>query len=154
MLTKVKKRLLPKLHQNPVSTETPNTEPTDDKYEGYNKVEGHALTRKDHKRYIEDKIRSGEKLTFEDTFAHNRADLRNPLNWANIPAAAGAGYVDFLTDTVNLIPGVNIPKLPKYESATLQGIRQMSNIIIPTLSIGGLLKRRRSTGSLKSKIGH
>ena len=126
---------------NNVSTETQNVEPETDEYEGYNKLEGQALTKKEHKRWLQDKAARGEKVTFEDTFSHNRADLRNPLNWANIPAAMGAGYVDFLTDTVNLIPGVNIPKLPKYESATLQGIRQMSNIIIPTLSMAGLLKR-------------
>ena len=126
---------------NNVSTETQNVEPETDEYEGYNKLEGQALTKKEHKRWLQDKAARGEKITFEDTFSHNRADLRNPLNWANIPAAMGAGYVDFLTDTVNLIPGVNIPKLPKYESATLQGIRQMSNIIIPTLSMAGLLKR-------------
>ena len=47
----------------PVSTETQQTEQSDDnKYEGYNKVEGHALTREEHKRYIEDKVKSGEKI--------------------------------------------------------------------------------------------
>ena len=76
------------------------------------------------------------KTNFSKSFSSQSGNVLNPLNWANYPAAAGAGYVDFLTDTVNLIPGVNLPKLPKYESASLQGVRQMASIIIPSLSIG------------------
>ena len=52
----------------------------------------------------------------------------------------GAGMVDFAIDTVNIIPGVKIPKLPKYESATLQGIREISGIVIPALYGGIWLK--------------
>jgi hypothetical protein len=105
-----------------------------------NQVEGQALSRKDNRLRIEEKIKRGERVTFADTFAHNRADLRNPLNAANYPAAMGAGMVDFAIDTVNIIPGVKLPKLPKYESATLQGIREMSGIIIPALYGGMWLK--------------
>ena len=59
-------------------------------------------------------------------------DLRNPLNWSNVPAAAGAGLVDFGVDVVNLLPFSNIPKLPKYESDTLQAIRK-GGLIIPMI---------------------
>ena len=115
----------------PVSTETPQTvEPQD-----------RGPTRAELDTRLKEKAAKGEEVTFADTFGGQSADLRNPLNWSNYAGAAGAGYVDFLTDTVNLIPGVNIPKLPKYESASLQGVRQMANIIIPTLSLGGLLKK-------------
>ena len=125
----------------PVSTETPQTiEPQD-----------RGPTRKEAWEQLKGKIEKGEEIKFSDTFGKQSADLRNPLNWGNYPAAMGAGYVDFLTDTVNLVPGVNIPKLPKYESATLQGVRQMSNIIIPTLSLGGLLKKGGAAAHSKVK---
>ena len=39
-------------------------------------------------------------------------------------------------DVVNLLPFSNIPKLPKYESDTLQAIRDMSGLIIPMM-LGG-----------------
>ena len=68
--------------------------------------------------------REGMKKSFTESFGKQSGNVLNPLNWANYPAAAGAGYTDFLIDTVNLIPGVNVPKLPKYESESLQGVRQ------------------------------
>lgn len=121
---------------NTDSTESNNIENTIEPVQ----KEGQALSRKDNEERINEKIRKGEKVTFADTFAHNRADLRNPLNWANYPAAMGAGITDFAIDTVNMLPGVSLPKLPKYESATLQGIREISGIVIPSLYGGMWLK--------------
>lgn len=114
-------------------------------------VEKRGPTRKEAREQLNEKIRKGEKIKFSDTFGKQSADLRNPLNWGNYPAAMGAGYVDFLTDTVNLIPGINLPKLPKYESSTLQGIRQMSSIIIPSLSLSGFLKKQGASAHAKVK---
>ena len=85
--------------------------------------------------------RNQVKDSFSEGFSKTSGNVLNPLNWSNYPAAAGAGYVDFLTDTVNLIPGVDVPKLPKYESGSLQGVRQMASIIIPTMVGSGLLKK-------------
>ena len=99
---------------------------------------------------VED-FREQTRKNFSKSFSSQSGNALNPLNWANYPAAAGAGYVDFLTDTVNLIPGVNLPKLPKYESASLQGVRQMASIIIPSLSISGLLKRGGASLHAKTK---
>ncbi len=89
---------------------------------------------------LTNKAKRGEKVTFADTFGKQSADVRNPLNWGNYPAAMGAGMVDFAIDTVNVLPNVAIPKLPKYESGALQGIREMSGIIIPSLYGGMYLK--------------
>ena len=114
-------------------------------------VEKRGPTRKELKERLREKKAKGEKVTFGDTFGGQSADLRNPFNWANYASAAGAGYVDFLTDTVNLVPGVNLPKLPKYESSTLQGIRQMSSIIIPSLSLAGFLKKQGASAHAKVK---
>ena len=127
----------PQSESENVSTETPQTTETPQIIEPQDR----GPTRAEQKERLLAKKEAGEDVTFADTFGGQSADLRNPLNWANYPSAAGAGYVDFLTDTVNLIPGVNIPKLPQYESATLQGIRQMSSIIVPSLGISGLLKK-------------
>ena len=99
---------------------------------------------------VED-FREQTKKGFSKSFSSQSGNALNPLNWSNYISAAGAGYVDFLTDTVNLIPGVNLPKLPKYESASLQGVRQMASIIIPSLSIGGLLKRGGASIHAKTK---
>ena len=85
--------------------------------------------------------REGMKKSFSESFGKQSGNVLNPLNWANYPAAAGAGYTDFLVDTVNLIPGVNVPKLPKYESSSLQGVRQMSSIIIPSMSLTNLFRK-------------
>ena len=53
--------------------------------------------------------------------------------------AAGAGLVDTLTDTVNLVPGVDIPKLPKFENEGLQAVRNISGLILPMRMLKGLL---------------
>ena len=85
-------------------------------------------------------IEKKEKVGFEKAFSEQSADIRNPLNWSNYPAAMGAGVVDFAIDTVNILPHVAIPKLPKYESGVLQGVREISGIVIPSLYGGMWLK--------------
>ena len=97
-------------------------------------------TRKELDERLKAKAASGERITFADTFGGQSADLRNPLNWGNYASAMGAGVTDFAIDTVNILPHVAIPKLPKYESATLQGIREISSIVIPSLYGGMWLK--------------
>ena len=52
--------------------------------------------------------------------------------------APAAGLIDTGTDTLNLIPGVNIPKLPEFESNALQGVRQISALILPMRMLKGL----------------
>ena len=52
----------------------------------------------------EPKPKEEPKKGFAKTFSSQSGNALNPLNWSNYAAAAGAGYVDFLTDTVNLIP--------------------------------------------------
>ena len=116
-------------------------------------VEQRGPTRAELDERLKEKRRRGERITFADTFGGQSADLRTPMNWTNYPSAMGAGYTDFLIDTVNLIPGVNLPKLPQYESKTLQGIRQMSSIIIPVLNLSGFLKRQGAGAHAKVKWG-
>ena len=97
---------------------------------------------------LTNKAKRGEKV---NAFASQSGNALNPLNWSKYASAAGAGYVDFLTDTVNLVPGVNLPKLPTYESASLQGVRQMASIIIPSLSLSSFLKKQGASAHAKVK---
>lgn len=41
--------------------------------------------------------------------------------------------IDFGVDTVNLIPGVNIPKIPKFNDRGVQSLREISSIVLPTI---------------------
>ena len=41
--------------------------------------------------------------------------------------------VDFGVDMINLIPGANVPKIPKFKSELMQAARELSSIILPTV---------------------
>ena len=47
--------------------------------------------------------------------------------------AAPTGVVDFGVDLINKIPGVDIPKIPKFKSDLMQSARELSSIILPTV---------------------
>ena len=47
--------------------------------------------------------------------------------------AAPTGMVDFGVDMINLIPGANVPKIPKFKSELMQAARELSSIILPTV---------------------
>lgn len=47
--------------------------------------------------------------------------------------AAPTGVIDWGVDLVNLIPGANIPKAPKFKNEVLQAAREISSFIIPTV---------------------
>ena len=48
-----------------------------------------------------------------------------------------AGVADFAVDAVNLIPGINIPKIPKYQNDLATGLRQLTSLIAPNVFIAG-----------------
>ena len=58
--------------------------------------------------------------------------------------AAQTGTVDWAIDVVNHVPGVNIPKLPKFQNQMTQAARELSSILVPTVALtrglGGLGK--------------
>jgi len=43
------------------------------------------------------------------------------------------GAIDFATDLINLVPGVGIPKLPKFKTDVLQSARELSSFIVPNV---------------------
>ena len=47
--------------------------------------------------------------------------------------APGVGMNDFITDSINLIPGVNFRKDKKFESDVAEGVRNVSGLILPML---------------------
>ena len=49
--------------------------------------------------------------------------------------AFGAGALDFGVDVINLIPGVDLPKLPKFHSQAAQTTRELFSIIGPTVGL-------------------
>jgi hypothetical protein len=51
--------------------------------------------------------------------------------------ALPTSLLDFGADLLNLIPNVNIPKVPKFESDVTQSVREISSIVLPTLLLGG-----------------
>ena len=48
-----------------------------------------------------------------------------------------AGVADFAVDAVNLIPGIDIPKIPKYQNDLANGLRQLTSLIAPNVFIEG-----------------
>ena len=49
--------------------------------------------------------------------------------------AGGTGALDFGVDLINLIPGVNAPKLPKFKNELAQAAREISSIVLPTIGL-------------------
>ena len=54
--------------------------------------------------------------------------------------AGPAGVADFGTDLINLIPGVNMPKAPKFQNEMAQASRDIASVMAPTLFGGQYLQ--------------
>jgi len=52
-------------------------------------------------------------------------------NFAEVALAAPTGLVDFGTDVLNMIPGVDIPEIPEFKNEVVQGGRELASIILP-----------------------
>jgi hypothetical protein len=70
---------------------------------------------------------------------------------AEVTMAAPTGVTDFGVDLVNKIPGVEIPKLPKFQNNLTQAVREISSLVIPTI----LLSKAGVKGgqALNAKVG-
>ena len=55
-------------------------------------------------------------------------------------SAVGQGLIDFGADTLNILPGVNIPKATDFEDEVAQSVRQISAVLLPTMMGAGALK--------------
>ena len=70
---------------------------------------------------------------------------------AELITSVPVGATDFGVDLINMIPGVNIPKLPTFQSESVQTVREIGNVAFGAwLTTKGL---RVGTAGLVSKIG-
>ena len=53
-------------------------------------------------------------------------------------AAPAVGVADTAIDTLNLLTGFNVPKLPEYEDKTSSAVRGISGLVIPSLGLRGM----------------
>ena len=64
-------------------------------------------------------------------------DPKNPIEavqqLAEGTLAIPTGAVDFGVDAINLIPGANVPKLPKFKNEIAQAAREISSFVLPTI---------------------
>lgn len=79
------------------------------------------------------------KDAYKEKLAEEREERPEQMGQAldtfqNRMSAPGMGVIDFGTDLLNLTPGVNIPKVPKYEEEITQSVREISSILIPTMT--------------------
>jgi len=65
---------------------------------------------------------------------------KDPKYAAELVAAIPTGPLDFGVDLINIIPGINLPKLTKFENDTAQAIRELSSVILPTFAGVGAAK--------------
>ena len=72
-----------------------------------------------------------------EEFASQKPSLTNPSAY---PAAAGAGVLDFGIGLVNKVKKNDISPLPQYEHQGLQAVRDISQLIIPTLYMSRFLQ--------------
>ena len=75
----------------------------------------------------------------------------DPRSTAEVAAAIPTSLLDFGTDLLNIIPGVNIPKITEFENEVAQSVREISSVIAPTMMGAGLLN---AAGTVtKAKLG-
>ncbi len=65
--------------------------------------------------------------------------------------------VDFGVDMINVIPGVNLPKIPKFNDKGIQTLREISSIVLPTIfltkGVGLLGKAGQAATAAKAAKG-
>jgi hypothetical protein len=77
-------------------------------------------------------------------------DPRDSIEIATSPVA---GVADFGVDLINMLPGVNVPKLPKYENEVAEATRNISSVVIPTMAGAGLLRAAGVAGHARLGMG-
>ena len=82
---------------------------------------------KDPENYIE--ARPGSGIYRSKTFMDS-----GPLQLLRAP---GTGVNDAITDGLNLVPGVNLPKQTTFQNGVAEGVRDISAIVLPFLFLKG-----------------
>jgi hypothetical protein len=68
-------------------------------------------------------------------------------------SAPGQGIIDFGVDLINMIPGVNVPKVGKYEDDLAQATRQISSVVLPTMAGTGAIRAAGAAGHARVGAG-
>jgi hypothetical protein len=77
-------------------------------------------------------------------------DPRDSIEIATSPIT---GVADFGVDLINIIPGVNVPKLPKYENDIAEATRAISSVVIPTMYGAGGIRAVGNAGHARLGLG-
>ena len=70
----------------------------------------------------------------------------------DVLAAPGRGISDFVVDTINMLPGVNLGKRPKFENDVAQSLREISSVVVPTIFITKGLGGAFGTAASASRV--
>ena len=115
--------------QAEISTESQEEEPFD-KTKDFSFYEAQGMSRGEWNRRQMATGTGGELEGFAE----------DPRYAAELAAAVPTSLLDFGVDVLNVLPGVNIPKLTKFENETAQAVRQISSVVTPMLIGGSALK--------------
>ena len=66
--------------------------------------------------------------------------------------ALPTGAVDFVVDTFNLVPGVDLPKIPEFENEVAQTVREMGSVVLPTVGLAASGVGIAGAGAKLSKL--
>ena len=67
-------------------------------------------------------------------------------------AAPGQGVNDWFVDTINLIPGVELRKAPKFQNDVTQGLREVSSVVLPTVFLTKGMGSGLQTAATASRV--
>ena len=82
---------------------------------------------------------------FDERYANYVAKLeenkkfQDPRFYMEQYAAIPVGVADFATDLINMIPGIEIPKMPEFQYKEYEAARNIASIVVPTMTTTGAL---------------
>ena len=115
--------------------EQEETEDTDEATATSEPAQPQVLTPEERVEQVETSLKEEEKEKEKDD---EDEDDQSAIEFVGeLAAAAPVGVLDFGADLLNLVPGVEIEKVPEFESEITQTVREMSSIIIPTIGLSG-----------------
>ena len=118
--------------------EQEETEDTDEATATSEPAQPQVSTPEERVEQIETNLKEEEKEKEKDDEDEDEDDQSAIEFVGELAAAAPVGVLDFGADLLNLVPGVEIEKVPEFESEITQTVREMSSIIIPTIGLSGL----------------
>lgn len=81
---------------------------------------------------------------------------QNPIEAAaDLATAPVRGINDYFVDLINKIPGVELPKHPKYRSQLAQAVREISSVVVPTIALTrvGVKAGKAANTKINAKLG-